>query len=139
MVFFITYVKVSANIWNAVRRNLRTLLCRCSIIKKWKSLMQVKALRGVCTGIILFVSGKKKTPYVFLNRITSFHMIFFCFVFYFKKKTFSFPNLCYPKNVSRNNIYHHFLSSYMIPSYAWWQEQTVWGWPARAEFTANLR
>lgn len=96
MVFFITYVKVSANIWNAVRRNLRTLLCRCSIIKKWKSLMQVKALRGVCTGIILFVSGKKKTPYVFLNRITSFHMIFFCFVFYFKKK-YHFPISATPK------------------------------------------
>lgn len=63
--------------------------------------MQVKALRGVCTGIILFVSGKKKTPYVFLNRITSFHMIFFCFVFYLKKKyiifQFLLPQKCFKK------------------------------------------
>lgn len=48
--------------------------------------MQLRAVRGVCKDFVLLMSGKKKAPYVFLNRITCFRKIFFGFVFYFKKK-----------------------------------------------------
>lgn len=119
------YAKVAPNASETLEGEIRrTLAVQMRYNKEMKKANATQS--SLCWGITLFMLGRKKTSYAFLNRFTSSQMIsgvcFFIFLFLSIFSQFLLPP-CVPQNVKNKYInifvFHLILSLYVSPFFQW--------------------